>query len=1568
MFQAKLRGWRRLAAGLVLVPGLTGLGADALGLLGRAAGQDRPAADARELTRQARAALDAGDKEKARELAEKARTLRAQGAFYDESPDDVLADLPAKAGKGADKPTTTDPKVLLEMAKQAHSVGDLDKAQDLATQAQAHSAAVRWGLFDDTPASVLKDVQKAKGKRDQATAERLLADARTLVAKQAATKEERAANLMAAEEKAKQSARLHGEYSVWDFGDRPADVVADVRKAREREKISPTYRPTVGSRNMDAGGSKATDPVASGPARMPGRAPAEDRGTRYGETKRPAADAGDALSRKKMAIGLMQESMALRLSGNYVDARKKLVEADKLNAWFGKDDDTPAVLLAQLNVAAQKKVNVLTAEAKSCLARKDETAARTMLDEAHALATGMGLDAAEVADVRVALKPVKEDTVIRTASRGTRDELVADLPPAVKPPESEEPPYHPVKAPKKPDTAPLLPALPGELPEPPMPLKGAEPVKMPEIKSAADPVKMPEIKSADPVKLPEPPMPVIKSGKDKGDATAAQAPDLILPDVKAPAGKPDVKLPADPTLVDRAPDFGKPPELPAPPMPDKGEELLKQARVEKAAGNLESARKLVTEILSGDYSNKDAASKLLTSIDTEEAARKIESAKKAFANGMDLYHAHNYAGALSVFNQIDGTLLIKADRTKLADMIGQATAKMQAAKEAAKPADVELPPMPGPMTTPPAPTRPTARVVEEIPGAPVPAPRVGADNLIQQKQALAQVEFQKLRSKALKIEGDATARFGRGETDAALQDLQNFIAEVKGTSLDASKQNLLCRPIEARMDRLRILKHQTDFLTKEARDRRNFSSEMAQEVLGKQKKQEEVMALVKQATKLQDEAKYKESYAKLQMAHSLEPDDAAINAAMQTAKTLMRRELFQNAKASQEEWNFHAGNELFEYPTVNGKDPLKMPTDPEALKRYMQRKELRTGTMRSLTEGDKAIQRKMSTPVDVNFKAMSLEGVVEHLQTMTNINFNLDLKGLKEANIDPKHPVSATLKNVSLKSALNIVCQQVGLKHVIEDEAIRITTAKNAAGRQVTRTLSVGDLVVPAPNYGAHPGMTFHESMKAARDAAYGPTGAGAAGGTATIRNAALPGGAGVGSGSNDLPGMPNRLKTSGAPRDGGFNTNGSNSPGTLERELIRLITSTIKPDSWRDMGGEGSVEYFPLGLALVINQSPEVIEEVERLLESLRKVQDLEVSIEVKVVSLGETFFERIGVDFSMGIPTNAGPNGGPNTGESTVPGLNGGLNSRNFSGNVLGLQTPRQPTPDLDIPIRATSFGRAIPPFGGFGNSFADGGISLGLAFLSDIQVQMFLEAAQGDTRTNVMQAPKVTALNGTAATINVGDYQFFLTGITVANVAGELVFVPQNVPYIVGLAQPIPPNASIQNGLLNFTPTQPQTPGLYLAVQPVVSADRRFVRLNIQQSFTNLISGTQQIPITTIVQAQFANGGIGQPVPFTQYLQQPRFSNLEAQTVVVVPDGGTVVMGGLKYLTEGRNEFGPPVLSKIPYLNRLFKNVAYGREGRSILIMVTPRVIINREEQERQTGVSEDQAIGLLGAGGF
>lgn len=72
--------------------------------------------------------------------------------------------------------------------------------------------------------------------------------------------------------------------------------------------------------------------------------------------------------------------------------------------------------------------------------------------------------------------------------------------------------------------------------------------------------------------------------------------------------------------------------------------------------------------------------------------------------------------------------------------------------------------------------------------------------------------------------------------------------------------------------------------------------------------------------------------------------------------------------------------------------------------------------------------------------------------------------------------------------------------------------------------------------------------------------------------------------------------------------------------------------------------------------------------------------------------------------------------------------------------------------------------------------------------------------------------------------------------------------------------------------------------------------------------------------------------------------------------VPDGGTVLLGGIKRLREGRNEFGVPILSKVPYINRLFKNVGIARTTQSLMLMVTPRIIIQEEEESHLLGTSK------------
>ena len=235
---------------------------------------------------------------------------------------------------------------------------------------------------------------------------------------------------------------------------------------------------------------------------------------------------------------------------------------------------------------------------------------------------------------------------------------------------------------------------------------------------------------------------------------------------------------------------------------------------------------------------------------------------------------------------------------------------------------------------------------------------------------------------------------------------------------------------------------------------------------------------------------------------------------------------------------------------------------------------------------------------------------------------------------------------------------------------------------------------------------------------------------------------------------------------------------------------------------------------------------------------------------------------------------------------------------------------------------------------------GFSLGLAFLSQIQVFLFMEAVQGDNRVNVMQAPRITALqrpDGDASTFI--DSQTFVTNVNVS----------------IGA-----------NGNPLFQPVITDSGStVSLTLQPVISADRRFVRLNFGTPFggdpggggvtlTNLVPGiVNTFPVVVPV---FSGSGIQDPteqVVFTQLIQQPVTNTINIQTTVSVPDGGTVVMGGLKRLSESRSEYGPPILSKIPYINRLFKNTGYGRSAESLLIMVTPHIIIQEEEEERQTG---------------
>jgi general secretion pathway protein D len=278
--------------------------------------------------------------------------------------------------------------------------------------------------------------------------------------------------------------------------------------------------------------------------------------------------------------------------------------------------------------------------------------------------------------------------------------------------------------------------------------------------------------------------------------------------------------------------------------------------------------------------------------------------------------------------------------------------------------------------------------------------------------------------------------------------------------------------------------------------------------------------------------------------------------------------------------------------------------------------------------------------------------------------------------------------------------------------------------------------------------------------------------------------------------------------------------------------------------------------------------------------------------------------------------------------------------------MSSPTTFSSDLDIPFTQNSYGLSVPQFGGFD---ASAGASLGFAILSDIEAYFFINAAQGNRRSNVLQAPKVTLFNGQQASISDTTQTPFV--MSVIPVVGDFAAAQQ--PVIVILSE-----------------------GTFMTVQAVVSADRRFVRLTVVPFFSNIGSvSTFTFTGSSTTTTDSSREGLKSGATSSSKLwnktsdsstttstgttvQLPSFSYVTVTTTVSVPDGGTVLLGGIKRLSEGRNDFGVPGLDKIPYINRLFRNTSIGRETSSLMMMVTPRIIIQEEEEANLGTAPTDQ----------
>ena len=75
---------------------------------------------------------------------------------------------------------------------------------------------------------------------------------------------------------------------------------------------------------------------------------------------------------------------------------------------------------------------------------------------------------------------------------------------------------------------------------------------------------------------------------------------------------------------------------------------------------------------------------------------------------------------------------------------------------------------------------------------------------------------------------------------------------------------------------------------------------------------------------------------------------------------------------------------------------------------------------------------------------------------------------------------------------------------------------------------------------------------------------------------------------------------------------------------------------------------------------------------------------------------------------------------------------------------------------------------------------------------------------------------------------------------------------------------------------------------------------------------------------------------------------FTTKEANTELIVNNGDTVVIGGIRKSRRETGESGIPGLMQVPFLSWLFKTTSKSEDLEELLIFITPKIIILKQRE--------------------
>ncbi|MGQ9589687.1 MAG: hypothetical protein ACUVYA_05260, partial [Planctomycetota bacterium] len=307
------------------------------------------------------------------------------------------------------------------------------------------------------------------------------------------------------------------------------------------------------------------------------------------------------------------------------------------------------------------------------------------------------------------------------------------------------------------------------------------------------------------------------------------------------------------------------------------------------------------------------------------------------------------------------------------------------------------------------------------------------------------------------------------------------------------------------------------------------------------------------------------------------------------------------------------------------------------------------------------------------------------------------------------------------------------------------------------------------------------------------------------------------------------------------------------------------------------------------------------QLLEQFREAAGMMVTVESRFLDIQDNLLEEIGIDFgsaNASFLANAIPDI-DGSGTSVAPGY-------------------EYIDPSGSPNVRVASIGSLSQPLGSKVNPFnlsssGGGAFQFNVLKAERYQLEALLTAVSKEQEIRRLNSPRVTAFNGQIA------------HTMVVNQAAYIQDLEVNQTGVIPVVNPV-------IDVLNS--------GSILEVRPTVGYDRKYVMLEIQPQLAEKLDSDRAV---------LNLSGNFTVVP----VELPVLSVTTIKTTVTVPDGGTVLVGGLKREIMNKAQIGVPGLLDIPILNLLSGRKGLAKLRSNLFVLLNAKITMVKEEEERVFG---------------